>query len=121
MPVLPMSRLARVLSRFGLPIGGGLVVALMALYLALPGRAHGLTAAANRIAPLGGGSGESPSETFQLTSSDDEPPDEAAVPAATAKPMREHTSQSVSKRRPRKILTVDTSTPLGNLRPRKLW
>ncbi|HTL37682.1 MAG TPA: hypothetical protein VL326_31340 [Kofleriaceae bacterium] len=118
MPVLRQSRLARLLSRFGLPIGGAMVVILLALYLALPGRAHGLSAAANRIAPLGSGSGETPSETFQLTSSVDQPPDEIDE-QPEAKPVR--TGKSVSKRRPRKILAVDASTPLGNLRPRKSW
>jgi len=86
LPVARPSRLARLLSRFGLPIGGSLVVILLALYLALPGHARGLTAAANQIAPLGG-SGETPTETFQLTSTDDQPPEELAVPEP-AKPTR---------------------------------
>jgi len=110
LPVLPSSRLARVLARFALPIGGLAVMVLLSLYLMLPGHARDLSA---RIAPLGAGSGETPTETFQLTTSVDEPPDEPEV-VVQPTPERAHRAG-----KPRHVVAVDSSTPLGNLRPRK--
>ena len=79
-PVMPVmlprtSRVARTLSRFAPPIGGALVVALLSLYLALPGHTRTLTA---RISPVAIES-ETPAETFQLTVADDQPPVEPVV------------------------------------------
>jgi hypothetical protein len=110
MPELPASRLAHALSRFALPIGGVLVVVLLSLYLALPGHTRNSSAA---IAPLAIGC-ETPTETFQLTTSDDEPPathDELSEPA----PQRLHRANKSPRHR--KVVAVDSSTPLGNLRP----
>ena len=72
MPVMVprTSPVARTLSRFVLPIAGTLVVALLSLYLALPTHTRTLSA---RITPLAIES-ETPTETFQLTASDDRPP-----------------------------------------------
>lgn len=69
-PMPRTSRAARALSRFALPVGGALVVALLSLYLALPKHPRTITA---RISPVAMDA-ETPMESFQLTASDDQPP-----------------------------------------------
>lgn len=69
-PMPRTSRAARALLRFALPVGGMLVVALISLYLALPKHARTITA---RISPLAMDA-ETPTESFQLTASEDQPP-----------------------------------------------
>ena len=113
LPPAPRRHLpATILSRFALPVGGAIVVALLCLYLLLPGHAHGLTAA--NVAPLASGS-DTPTASFQLTTADDEPPEAPADAATTTAPER----PKRARHRPRKVVAVDSSTPLGNLRPRK--
>jgi hypothetical protein len=102
-PLLPT-----LLSRFALPIGGAIVVALLCIYLMLPGHRHGLTAA--NVAPLGSGF-DAPTANFQITTTDDEPPEAPAIET----PTPEHPKRT----RHHKIIAVDSATPLGNLRPRK--
>jgi hypothetical protein len=70
----PTSRVARLLTRFALPIGGTIVAALLSLYLTLPARTRYLSA---QITPATVDH-ETPSESFQLTATDDQPPGEPA-------------------------------------------